>query len=522
MLRAVYAGKPEIGLERDATFFKLLTAAFYKPTERSEVGINYSLNLNSNMNSGRVNIQNWNNSALQFTWKSQHWFAQFYKTWIILDKSIASHTRSSNYYKLLGDGQTEEEAFKNSLDGPGRTTIAENSYRHNAEIQYNRDWRNLNVVLGTQYQKEHAFSNHTYLIDDEGPIILYQYGIYGQAMYDLGETGVKFIFASRVDSHSLFGFNYLPKAGITYTENSGTWRLTYGKGYMVPTLINTYQNSVAGTYLGNAEGFTLSNGSKIAPLKPETIKTLEIGYKNIFFDRKLYIDADAYYNWSENMISPRIFISQNDTTGKIVVTHRGDRPITDFDKGANPGTTTSTNINFGWAQTFGFDIGIKYYFSDHYNITLNYSYFDYHLDKNDPRNDANRDGIVTDNDLSINTPKNKVSSAINIIHRKFYGTIFARWIQEYDFFSGGDVAAKTNPDNQYSGWAVIENKRGLMSYNYGPLGGFYLSANANYQLSKILNVGFYANNILGKGNYEFVSTAPTTTTFGMELKLNLF
>jgi iron complex outermembrane receptor protein len=477
------------------------------------------------MNNNRNNLKNWNNSSLQLTFKSPNWFAQVYKTWIILENSISSRPRSLNYYALLSQGQSEDEAFRNSLNGPRQTTLEEDSYRHNAEIQYNYNWEKLNLVVGTQYQKEHAFSNHTYLIDDNGPIILYQYGVYGQLVYEISETGLKLIFASRVDNQSLFGLNLLPKAGITYTKNTGTWRLTYGKGYLVPTLINTYQNSSGGTTLGNAEGFTLSDGSKIAPLDPESIKTLEIGYKNILFKRKLYFDADAYYNWNENLISPIVNIVPNGLNGGPVVTHRGDRPITDFTQGISPGVVDPgarifTNINFGYTQTYGFDVGLNYYFSEHYNLTLNYSYFDYNLDKNDIRNDANADGKVTDNDLSINTPKNKISSAVNINYRKFYGTIFARWVQKYDFFSGRNVAAKTNPDNIYNGYPVIENKRVGDSFNYGQLGGFYLSANANYQLTKILNIGVYANNIFGTDNHEFVNTAPTETTFGMELKLS--
>ena len=193
----VTAGKTEIGLQRDATFFKLLGAAFYKPTENSELEVNYALNLNSSLNNGRNNLENWNNSSLQFTYKSPHWFAQIYRTWIILENSVASRPRSLNYYGLLSQGQSEEEAYQNSLDGPRRTSIEEDSYRHNAEIQFNHNWGNLNFVAGTQYQKEHAYSNHTYLIDDNGPIILSQYGIYGQVIYAINESGVKLIFASR-------------------------------------------------------------------------------------------------------------------------------------------------------------------------------------------------------------------------------------------------------------------------------------------------------------------------------------
>jgi iron complex outermembrane receptor protein len=129
---------------------------------------------------------------------------------------------------------------------------------------------------------------------------------------------------------------------------------------------------------------------------------------------------------------------------------------------------------------------------------------------------------VTDNDLSINSPKNKISSAFNARYNKFYGTVFARWVQEYDFFSGRNVAAATNPENKYNGSPVIENQRVGTQWNYGPLGGFYLSLNGNYQITKMFNIGLFINNLIGEDNFEFVAVAPTETTFGVELKLALF
>ena len=37
----------------------------------------------------------------------------------------------------------------------------------------------------------------------------------------------------------------------------------------------------------------------------------------------------------------------------------------------------------------------------------------------------------------------------------------------------------------------------------------------------MFNIGAYVNNILGQGNYEFVASAPTETTFGIEIKVSL-
>ncbi len=113
----------------------------------------------------------------------------------------------------------------------------------------------------------------------------------------------------------------------------------------------------------------------------------------------------------------------------------------------------------------------------------------------------------------------------NVKINKFYGSLYARWIQKYDFFSGRNVAAASDPENIYNGTPVIEGQRVGVNdgqWNYGPLGGFYLSVNGNYQITEKLTFGLYVNNILGQGNYEFVSSAPTETTFGAEIKVSLW
>jgi outer membrane receptor for ferrienterochelin and colicins len=522
-----FQGKAEVGAEREVSFLKGLTSLFYKPTPTQELGLTYALNLNNSISvggAGRNNLRNWNNSSLQATYKSAHWYAQVYRTWIILDRSVNLLTRTTNYYALLNQGQSPDEALKNSLQGPQNASFEEDSYRNNAEIQYNYSWERLDIVAGAQYQKEHAFTNHTYLLDEEGPIELEQLGVYGQLLYRVPQTGLELLLTARGDEHSLYGFTYLPKAGIVYTSTAGSLRLTYGEGYSTPTLINTHLTLVGGLVLGNSEGFTLSDGTRIDPIRPEKIKTLEVGYKSILLKRKLFLDADAYYNWSTDMLGPIFNIVPEGTRGGPVVTHRGNRPISDFTEGVAPGrlppgAVINTNINFGRVQTYGVDVGLNYYFSKHSNLLLNYSYFGYTLDKNDLRNDGNFDGKVTDNDLSVNTPTHKISSAFTTRINKFNGMIFARWVQKYDFFSGRNVSAASNPKNTYNGSPVVEGQRVGSQWNYGPLGGFFLSLNGNYQLSESITLGAYVNNLLGRGNWEFIASAPTETTIGAEVKM---
>ncbi|GAA4430720.1 hypothetical protein GCM10023188_17630 [Pontibacter saemangeumensis] len=524
-----FEGKSEVGVTREVSFFKSLAGLYFKPNPVSELSLNYAFNLNNSISVGGVgrnNLKDWNNSSLQVAYKSPHWYAQFYRTWIILDRSVNLLTRTTNYYTLIKQGQSPEAALENSLAGPQRASVEEDSYRNNAEVQGNYSWEKVDVVAGAQYQKEHAFTNHTYLLDEDGAIELEQFGVYGQLTYRLPKTGLEFLLTARGDDHSMYGFTFLPKAGIIYHSEPGTLRFTYGEGYSTPTLINTHLTLGGGIVLGNSDGFTLSDGSIIDPIRPEKIKTLVIGYKTILFERKLFLDTDAYYNWSKDMIGPIFNIVPKGTSGGPIVTHRGDRPISDFTNGVAPGilpagAVINTNVNFGMVQTYGFDIGLDYYFSNYYNLTLNYSYFDYNLDKDDLKNDGNFDGKVTHDDLSVNTPKHKISAALNTRFENFYGSIFARWVQKYDFFSGRNVSAATNPESIYNGSPVIEGQRVGTQWNHGPLGGFFLSLNGNYQLSKCFNLGVYVNNLVGRGNYEFIASAPTETTFGGELKITI-
>ncbi|WP_245318852.1 TonB-dependent receptor [Hymenobacter elongatus] len=111
---------------------------------------------------------------------------------------------------------------------------------------------------------------------------------------------------------------------------------------------------------------------------------------------------------------------------------------------------------------------MSYYLSNALSLALNYSWFGYKLDTGDLRNDGNKDGKVQAQvDLPINTPAHKMSLAVNYSQKKFFGSVFTRWVQAYDFFSGINVAAAENADLK-----LKENARYGRAWNYGPLAGF--------------------------------------------------
>ncbi|MEZ4912228.1 MAG: TonB-dependent receptor [Saprospiraceae bacterium] len=509
------SGKGYKELDPDYNFNALRGEAslYYSPTRNSDIKLAYGMS-NTNMlsvtNAGRNQIKDWGIQYIHAKYTSPRFFAQVYHTLSSTDSTFAINQRTTNYYGFLAAGQTEQEAKVSSFGGARPPLFIDKSNRTNAEAQYNNEFGGFKVILGAQYQADNADSKGTYLQDKFGAVKINQLGFYTQIEKPLTKS-LKAIVAARADNHDLYGFNFIPKAGLTYTKGNGTWRLTYGKGIVAPTILNLKANLFGGLILGNGEGFTLSDGSTVAPLDVETINTFEAGYKGAVSE-KLFFDINAYYNISENFLSPLINIASPAGT---TVTKIGDRPITDF---AASGAFILTYKNFGSVNTYGADFGINYYFTNNWSTRINYSYFDYSLDENDDKNDGNKDGKVTVSDLSLNTPTHKMNVSLNYQSKTLYGSILARYTQNYDFFSGKNVAAATNTEIIIGGTPVVEGQRVGTGYNAGPLGGFFMDVNAGYNFSKSFAAGVYMSNIVGDGQYEFVASPPAQFLAGVELR----
>ncbi len=512
---------------------------------RGEAGLYYSFDKSSDFilsyggsnsnnigvtSAGRNQIKDWQIHYLQGRYVSKNLFAQLYHTWSKTSETYAMNQRTQNYVSFINAGFSDSEArsrsFKEAWAGtkaagvalPRGAVFEDASRRWNGEVQYNHTFGSLNLITGAQWQRDDANSNNTYLMDKNGPIIINQYGFYAQVEYEIENSGFKILAAARGDSHELYGFNFIPKGSVVYSSSIGTFRATYGKGIASPTILNLSGNLFGGLVLGDGEGFTLSDGSQIPKLKVETINSFEVGYKGVI-ENKLYVDVNAYYNISENFLSPLVNIA---TLGRKV-TKRGDTPIQDIVPGT-PSTGAAfllTYLNFGKVNTYGADIGLNYYLNETVNFVLNYSFFDFSLDKSDLNNDGDKSGVVTDTDLPINTPKNKLGFGVNVSYEKFFGTIFTRWVQAYNFFSGINVAASADPNIVISGTKLVENARVGRSWNYGPLGGFVnIDINAGYRFTDSITLSAQVTNLFDTQEREFVASPFINRLFSAELRYN--
>ncbi|GAB2714503.1 hypothetical protein GCM10011495_38560 [Hymenobacter frigidus] len=526
----IFHAEKEIDLDRTFKSLHGEAAAYYSVTDKADIILSYGGNQSSFLgqtNAGRNQIKDWSVQYLHARYVSPRWFAQVYNTWSKTENTYAINQRTQNYLSFKDAGFSEEESRSRSFAEQwfGKTPTAgvalkrgavfkDASRRLNSELQYNNTFGIFNMVVGTQYQRDMANSQNTYLFDRDGPIIINQVGLYAQGELTL-PSHFKLIAAARADQHDRYGFNFIPKAGAVWSFNDQSVRLTYGQGIAAPTILNLDGYLFGGLLVGNSEGYTLSDGTVINKLKVETIKTLEVGYKGKVAP-KFFIDANAYYNRSKDFLSPAINIA---TLGRKVV-KRGNTPMSEV----VPGTPEAgaavllTYVNFGQVDTYGADLGLSYFLTNALSVALNYSYFGFNLNKDDLGNDGNKDGKVQNEiDLPINTPAHKGSFAVNYSGKKFFGSVFTRYVQAYDFYSGINVAAAANPT-----LGVRENARFGRTYNYGPLGGFTtVDVSAGYRLSSYLTASAQVVNLFDTKMREFVASPFIGRLYSAELKVML-
>ncbi len=506
---------PELDLDRDFNSTKFNAQVNYKVGSLSEMVAYYGHSNNNNIgvtSAGRNAIKDWNIDELQLKYIHPRFFLNSYYQWSNTEDTYAMNQRTQNYVSFVNAGFSDAEARERSFNeqwfGASPTAglalqrgsrFKDASKRFVAEGQYNNTWGAFTLVGGVQFQRDMAFTKNTYMLDFDGPINVNQVGVYAQTEYKVNGWG--FLAALRVDNHDYYGTNLLPKAAITKKVGSGNFRLTYGKGMAVPSLLNLEGYLFGGLVLGNGVGFTLSDGSVINPLDVETINSFEVGYKGDIA-KKFYIDANAYYNMSENFISP---LTQIATNGRTVV-KRGDAALSTI-AGSNPAYVL-TYSNFGKVDTYGVDLGLSYYFTDAWKGVVNYSYFGRKLDKDDLLNDGNKDGKVLETDLPVNTPSNKLTLGINYSSPKLFGAVYARWVQDYDFFSGVSTAAKTQDLDGNGTIDITENSyyAAARTWNYGPLGGFTVDMNAGYNFSNGMTVGANVTNLFNVDIREFAGS----------------
>ena len=386
---------------------------------------------------------------VQARYRSPHFYANIYNTWGSLGKSYTLTGYTQNYWMRTQPGPLylpPEEAEQAALTA---ARFIEKSRRFNADFQYQHNFSEAGLFLVAGLDFENSQPNTTdgtTLVGEAGDISVTQLGAVLQLEKKLLKD-MRIIGAIRFDNNDNFRNHLAPKFTLVKNLEHGNIRLGWAKAYALPSIQNQYAG-IGDFFFGNGgKGITyIPNNTPVndpeslrrtQPLKPEEVKTWEFGIK-ARATGKMWVDANTYYGTSRNFITPSLPVGGRAlSVNGIDVIHNPNLAGT-VTNDTLQGATFFTFFNYGKAKVYGMDIGVTYALSPAVLLELKYSWLNAKFEEND----ANKDGLITQDEKSINAPNHKGFALItfeNLFQNRVDLHFSTRLVQKYDFHSGNQV-----------------------------------------------------------------------------------
>lgn len=322
------------------------------------------------------------------------------------------------------------------------TLFYDKSALYHAHGEYHFKPRFLNDwVVGASARLYRPNSDGTIFSDSLGTRIKNsEWGAYTGAEKQVGNF--KFSATVRVDKNQNFDYLATPAASIVWTPKENNYlRVSFSSAIRNPTLTDQYLNLNVGpaTLIGNLNGFDSLisiesfreyrddnskplNYLQIDPIRPEKVKTFELGYRTTLFNR-IYVDAGYYYNIYDDFIGYNIGVT---LPFERVLIFPPDQytyfPVFEELKAYRVAANASQQVT-----SQGVAIGLNYYFLDYFMLQGNYSWNKLNTDATDP--------IVP----AFNTPEHKFNIGFSGRDIKAWGkntlgfTINYKWIDTFVF-----------------------------------------------------------------------------------------
>lgn len=527
---------PEKNIDFDFRHIRGEAHVYYSLTPKADIIISAGGSNNNSINThtgGHLQFKGITNTFLQGRFASPHFYVTIYNAWANFGNSFQVGGYTRDFWNRTHSTNTTGPNRKLTADSAEifamryGNKIKETPQRFNAETQYNYRFENagLFLVAGASYQKDKPRAYGISLVDSFERIYITQVGAVVQLDKSL-PWDFRFTGALRWDHHSSFGNFVSPKLGLVKRLGDGNFRITWGKAYSMPSILFQYGNT-NGFFFGNGEGITyIPDFSKMSdsvrkittPLKPEEINTWEFGYKGTIA-KKLYIDITYFNGLSKNFFSPSVTVGGRALfVGDKSVNHNqafAGQVVNDTLKNAS----FITVFNFGNVKVYGLDIGLSYDFNKFINLTVKYSWLGSDITKGKMDNDANKDGKVLEDEKSLNSPANSsvaILSFQNLCNQKIFANLSARYVQQYDFYSGNQISTKAG-----------EGKRGKVgpyfkNFDWGPLYGFTtIDLSAGYKINSMLSAAMNITNLFDREQREFAGSPYIGRLIMFELKVHI-
>lgn len=247
----------------------------------------------------------------------------------------------------------------------GGARVLDKSQLYHLEGMYNfshmTDW--AEVIAGGNYRIYRINSEGTVFIDPPGdPLLIHQYGAYLQASKAFFNKNLKITASARYDKNDNFKGRLTPRISLVYSlddEKDHNIRTSVQTAYRFPSIADQYVNLNVGPFtvigglpevralhnLDQNPAYPLTGPNPIndaadtsygyyqfPEFRPERVTAFEIGYKGLFMNRMLYIDAYTYLNRYNGFLATQVLAQDPFTENekRYQTTVSTDEPITTF------------------------------------------------------------------------------------------------------------------------------------------------------------------------------------------------
>ncbi|MGN6291265.1 MAG: TonB-dependent receptor [Chitinophagaceae bacterium] len=485
---------------------------------------------------GRNQMRGFAYSFAQARLVHSRFFINIYNTWGSIGTSYPIGAYTTAFWNLTHRQPNPVSPDSAEVIALRGVQFKEKSQRTNAEAQYNYTFQKakLFLVAGLNYQQERPNGYGVNLVDSFEKINITQYGVVVQLDKSL-PWSMRFISTVRFDRHDNFGNFFSPRFAVVKNIDEGSFRITWGRAIAMPSILNQYAG-ISRLLFGNGAGIKyIRNNARFGdpasisytdPLKPEQVNTWEFGYKGAI-TRKLYVDINYYNGASKNFISPaRTVQGRVLTVNGINVTHN-PAFAGSINNDTLRGASFFTFFNYAAVRAYGLDASLNYTFNRFVNIWIKYSWFGSGITKKDIKNDADRDQFISQEETSLNAPRNRgmvILDLQNLYKERLSISLAARYVQKYDFYSGSQIGTATGKGSR--GRVYVESggqPRWVMkNFDYGPLGGFTtVDLSAGYKFNQMVTVNMGIVNLLNVDQIEFVGSPSIGRLVMCEIKINV-
>jgi len=284
--------------------------------------------------------------------------------------------------------------------------------------------KGFELKLGANYRLYAPYTKGTIFLDTAGMdrIFNQEVGGYLGLEHKFIDNKMKVSFTNRLDKNQNFNLLWSPAASAVYTHKQHVFRFSASSAIRNPTLSDQYINLNVGraTLLGNLKGFDSlvtveslidafnTNKSRlsyfnIAPIKPERVKTLEVGYRGNLGE-KFFVDISYYFSWYDDFIGYKIGANVDwpELYPSSVKVYR-----------------VSTNA-VDQVTTQGLTVGLNYFYQKYLGFAANYSW-----------NKLDRHGSLDPLIPAFNTPEHKYNLGVN--GRDIESNILGFWIRNWGY-----------------------------------------------------------------------------------------